>query len=139
MRSSSHTAPKLMKLCQSKAFRILHHHHRSIGNVDPDLYNGGGYKNINCPRRKIFHNPVLVRRPHFTVQIRHMNIGGKSALQLFRVIHHVFQIVQFSFFHLRTNHIRLSARLHFLFDKFVSFGTVCGIHHTILDGQPVRR
>ena len=109
MLSSSHSAPELMKLRQSEAFRIFHQHNRSIGHIDSNLDNRGGNQYINGMGGKCFHNICFIRRTHFPVEKPDLNIVRQCSPQLFTVFLHILAVIGFPRFYLGTDTLDLSA------------------------------
>ena len=49
-RSPAHPAPQLVKLAETKAVRILHHHHRSVGHIHSHFNDGGCHQDLRLSR-----------------------------------------------------------------------------------------
>ena len=140
---AAHPPPELMKLGQAEALRVLHHHHSGVGHIDPHLYDRGGHQYIDGMLRELVHDAVLVPGAHPAVEIGHPDIGGQRTFKRLRVVHHILHgnpalgVIRVPL-HLGTDDIDLPPLGHLSGDEPVGFGPVAGIHHAVLDGQPVR-
>ena len=145
----AYPSPQLMQLGKAEALRVLHHHHRGVGNVDSHLHHRGTHQHIHCMGGKFLHNPLLVPRPHLPMEICHLYMGRQDTLELFRIIHHIFHggaplpgksvLCILGSLHLRADHINLPALFHLLGNEAIRGGTIGSVHHTVLDGQTVCR
>ena len=88
---------------------------------------------------KVFHNPVLLGRPHPAVQNPDANRFRKRAFEFLCVGCHILQLRRLSFFHQRTDHVNLPPLSDLFFNKFIGRISIRCVYHTIFDGQSVRR
>ena len=112
MLSSSNPASQLMQLGQSEPVCIFHHHHRGIGHIDAHFDYSCRYQHINASGTKLLHDPILISGTHFPMKIGHCNRLRKHCTKLVRIIHHILQLIQFSFLYLGADHIDLPALSH---------------------------
>ena len=142
MLSAPHPPPELMELRQAEPLRVLQHHHRGVGHIDPHLYDRGGHQHIDVPGGELLHDPVLVPGAHLSVEMGHAYALRQNVPQLFRVVHHILQgrpalgVLRVPL-HLGADDIGLPPLLHLLCDELVGLGPIGGVHHAVLDGQPV--
>ena len=128
-----------MKLCQPETLGILHHHHCSIRHIHSYLNYSGRYQNLNFPCGKSLHDHILLFRFHLSMKRSNLYIRRKNIAKLQGIIQHIFPIHPFALLHHWTDHINLPSLTDLLLHKGISFRPVRSIHHTVLNGESLRR
>ena len=73
-RSPAHPAPQLVKLAETKAVRILHHHHRSVGHIHSHFNDGGCHQDLRLSPGKLRHGCLFFRSLHSPVKEAYLQI-----------------------------------------------------------------
>ena len=127
-----------MKLRQTKAFCIFHHHNCGIRHIDANLDHRSGYQNLDLSIRKFFHDLIFFFWLHLSMKTADLKFR-QDPFQLFGIVCDIFQLQFFIFLHHRADNIDLMTCFHFFFHETIRIGAIRFIHYTVLDRKSVRR
>ena len=139
MLRASDSSAQLMKLRQSEALCILHHHHRRIRHIDPDLDDGRRHEEVDLAREKACHDIFFFCRLHLTMEFPDLHFFWENFTDLLHIIGYILEIEHIVRLHHRTDDVGLPSLPDLLVDEFIRIFPIVLIDHGIPDRQTIRR
>ena len=117
-----------MKLAQAKPVCVLYHHHRGVGHIHADFYDGGRDQDLRLPLGKIPHDGLFLRAFHPAVQEADLQFREHTLLQRFCPDLGGLAGFGFPLFHTGTDDVALMPRLDLPAEESIQAGPMRLIH-----------